>query len=52
MHGATHLNILLQKHKEIEIYTKKLENIKIRHVPLLGDAELEDRMHQIKDPLK
>ena len=30
----------------------KLENIKIRHVPLLGDAELEDRMHQIKDPLK
>ncbi|MEC8333116.1 MAG: DUF362 domain-containing protein [Verrucomicrobiota bacterium] len=30
----------------------RLENIRIRHVPLLGDAELEDRMIQIKDPLK
>ena len=30
----------------------KLENIKIRHVPFLGDAEEEDQMTQIKEPLK
>ena len=30
----------------------KLENIKIRHVPFLGDIKVEDQMTQIKEPLK